>query len=203
LVVERNIPLPETFSFLLFIFCLFPKYPAPLIAFGIPGGANYSQQSKGRSMNKKLYESTFIVNAALDDAQIDGVIEKVKDTIAKNGGAVRDLAKWGRKRFAYAIRKKNNGFYVVCEFDAAGDLIPKLERHYQLDENIIRYLTIALDKKALQSRIKPSDLLKQATPETPTPVPAAAAIPAPAVAVPAPVAEKPAAPAAAEPSPKA
>jgi small subunit ribosomal protein S6 len=144
-------------------------------------------------MNKKLYESTFIVNAALDDAQIDNVIEKVKDVIGKNGGELRDLAKWGRKRFAYSIKKKNNGFYVVCEFNAPGEIVAKLERHYQLDENIVRYLTIALDKRALQSRIKPSDLLKQSTPEVP-PAPVPAETPA--------VAEKPAAIAPA-PAPKA
>ncbi len=118
-------------------------------------------------MNKRLYESTFIVNAALDDAQIDAVIEKAKDIIAKNGGELRDLAKWGRKRFAYPIKKKNNGFYVVSEFNATGEVVAKLERHFQLDENVIRYLTIALDKRALQSRIKPSDLLKTTTPEAP------------------------------------
>lgn len=145
-------------------------------------------------MNTKLYETTFIVNAALDDAQIDSVIEKVKETIAKNGGQVRDLAKWGRKRFAYSIKKKNNGFYVVCEFGAVGDVVAKLERHFQLDENVIRYLTIALDKKALQSRIKPSDLLKQASPETPSTPPPTAAAEAPA--------EKPKAAAATEPTAK-
>ena len=148
-------------------------------------------------MNKKLYESTFIVNAALDDAQIDAVIEKVKDLISKNGGEMRDLAKWGRKRFVYTIKKKNNGFYVVCEFNATGDIIPKLERHYQLDENIIRYLTIALDKKALQSRIKPSDLLKAAVPDATTAVPASAAVQAAAATA---AAEKAAAAAPAEPA---
>jgi small subunit ribosomal protein S6 len=150
-------------------------------------------------MNKKLYESTFIVNATLDDAQIDGVIEKVKDVVAKNGGEVRDIAKWGRKRFAYTIRKKNNGFYVVCEINATGDLIAKLERHYQLEENIVRYLTIALDKKALQSRIKPSDLVKQ---ETPAAAPAPAPAPAPQAA-PAAAAEKAPASAPTPPEPAA
>lgn len=147
-------------------------------------------------MNKKLYESTFIVNAALDDAQIDGVIEKVKDNITKNGGEVVELAKWGRKRFVYPIKKKNNGFYVVCEINAPGDFVAKLERHYQLDENIIRYLTIALDKRALKSRIRPSDLLKQATPETPAVLPPTAGT--------TPSTEKPAVPAgAAAPAAKA
>jgi small subunit ribosomal protein S6 len=108
----------------------------------------------GTSLEKehKIYETTFIVNAALDDAQIDAVIEKVKDVIVKNGGDVRSLEKWGRKRLAYTVDKKNNGFYSFFEFKGPGDLIAKLDRHYQLDEQIIRYLTIQLDKKALKAK---------------------------------------------------
>ena len=115
----------------------------------------------------KLYETAFIVNASLDDPVIDGIIDKVKDVIVKNGGEIIDIAKWGRKRFAFPIKKKNNGFYVVCEFKAHGPLPAKLEHHYLLDENILRFLTIALDKKALKSRISASDLMKQSAPSTP------------------------------------
>ena len=100
----------------------------------------------------KIYETTFIVNAALDDTQIEAVIEKVKDIIVKNNGEVRSLEKWGRKRLAYTIEKKNNGFYAFIEFKAPGDLIVKLERHYHLEEQIIRHLTIQLDKKALKAK---------------------------------------------------
>ena len=112
---------------------------------------------------KKIYETTFIVNASLDDAQIDGVIEKAKEIVTKNGGEIRDIFKWGRKRFAYPLRKKNNGFYVVAEFSAPGDVVAKLERHYELDENVLRYLTLVLDKIALKSRLAPSDLAKLAS----------------------------------------
>ncbi|HTR80567.1 MAG TPA: 30S ribosomal protein S6 [Bacteroidota bacterium] len=100
----------------------------------------------------KIYETTFIVNAALDDAQIEVVIEKVKDVIVKNGGEIRSAEKWGRKRLAYTIDKKNNGFYAFFEFKGPGDLIAKLERHYHLEEQVIRHLTIQLDKKALKAR---------------------------------------------------
>jgi small subunit ribosomal protein S6 len=103
------------------------------------------------------------VNAGLDDPQIDIVIDKVKELIIKHGGEIMELAKWGRKRFAYPIKKKNNGFYVLCEFKSGGDIVPRLERHFQLDENIIRFLIIALDKKSLQARISASDLMKQLT----------------------------------------
>ena len=134
---------------------------------------------------KRVYETTFIVNASLDDHQIDNVIEKVKDLIVKNGGEVRELVKWGRKRFTYTIKKKNNGFYVVIELGAAGDIVAKLERHYFLDESILRYLTLVLDKRALKARTTAA-LLAAEQPatevkpeEAPKPAVAAEAAPAP------------------------
>lgn len=141
---------------------------------------------------KRVYETTFIVNASLDDHQIDAVIEKVKDLITKNGGEIREFVKWGRKRFAYPLRKKNNGFYVVIEFGAPGDVIAKLERHYFLDENILRYLSLVLDKRALKARsaaallaaeqpaaaeVKPEEAPKAAAPEA-APAPSPAGTPA-------------------------
>jgi small subunit ribosomal protein S6 len=100
----------------------------------------------------KIYESIIIINATLEDAQIEAEIEKVKEFIIKNTGEIRALEKWGRRRLAYAIKKKNNGFYVLYEFKAPGDLIAKLERHYLLNENVIRFLTVELNKKALKAR---------------------------------------------------
>jgi small subunit ribosomal protein S6 len=116
------------------------------------------------AQKQKIYETTFIVNAGLDDPQIDAIIDKVKELITKHGGEIMELAKWGRKRFAYPIKKKNNGFYVLCEFTSTGDLVARLERHFQLEENIIRFLILALDKKALAARISASDLMKQLAP---------------------------------------
>ena len=118
---------------------------------------------------KKIYETTFIVNASLDDPQIDAIIDKVQEVITKNNGEIMELAKWGRKRFAYPIKKKNNGFYVVFEFSSSGDLIARLEHHFLLEENIIRFLIIGLDKKALQARISGNDLIKLSTSAAPSP----------------------------------
>ena len=100
----------------------------------------------------KIYESIIIINATLEDAQIEAEVEKIKDFITKNNGEIRALEKWGRRRLAYAIKKKNNGYYCLYEFKAQGDLIAKLERQYLLNENIMRFLTVELNKKALKAK---------------------------------------------------
>ncbi len=104
------------------------------------------------STQKHVYETTIIINASLDDPQIDNVINRVQETITKNGGTITAVNKWGRKRLAYSINKKTTGFYMNMEFEAPGTLLPTLERSFQLDELILRDLTIVLDKKALAAR---------------------------------------------------
>ncbi len=105
-------------------------------------------------MNQKhqIYETTAIVNASLDDAQIESTIARVQETITKNGGTITALNKWGRKRLAYPIHKKTNGYYVHIEFEGPPSSIGVLERAYSLDELILRHLTIKLSKNALKAR---------------------------------------------------
>jgi small subunit ribosomal protein S6 len=117
----------------------------------------------------RLYETTFIVNASLDDTQVDAVIGRVQDVIVKNGGTANALNKWGRKRLAYSINKKTNGFYVNVEFTAPAPLLASLERAFQLDEMILRFLTLQLDQKALAARAKAQ--AAAAVPPAPEPAP--------------------------------
>lgn len=101
-------------------------------------------------MNKRVYESAVLINAALDDEAIKMLISKIKETISDNGGEIREIEDWGRKRLAYQIKKSKIGYYVIFRFDSQPDLITKLERYYQLDETILRYLTITLSNDALE-----------------------------------------------------
>ncbi len=99
------------------------------------------------SQTKKPYETTFIVNASLEDPQIEAVVNHVQEIITRNGGEVLAVNRWGRKRLAYTIKKKNNGFYTNIEFSAGGNVIQQLERSYLLDENILRFLTIHREQR--------------------------------------------------------
>jgi small subunit ribosomal protein S6 len=104
------------------------------------------------NQTKRQYEATFIVNASLEDAQIESTVTHATETITRNGGEILAINRWGRKRLAYPIQKKNNGYYVNIDFVAPGSTISQLERILQLDENILRYLSIQLDKRALKAR---------------------------------------------------
>lgn len=101
-------------------------------------------------MNKRVYESAVLINAALDDETIKNLIEKVKETITTNDGEILEVEDWGRKRLAYQVKKSKIGYYSIFRFNSSPDLIPKLERYYQLDESILRYITITLSKEALE-----------------------------------------------------
>jgi small subunit ribosomal protein S6 len=101
-------------------------------------------------MKNNVYESAVLINAALDDEQINNLITRIKETIVNNGGEIREVENWGRKRLAYMVKKSKIGYYIIFRFDAPSSLVSKLERFYTLDEYILRFLTILLDNDALQ-----------------------------------------------------
>lgn len=112
-------------------------------------------------MSKRVYESAVLINAALDDESIKNLIGRVKETITTNGGDILEVEDWGRKRLAYQVKKSKIGYYAIFRFNSQPDLIPKLERYYQLDETILRYLTITLSKEALEQIEIDKSLLPQ------------------------------------------
>ncbi len=130
---------------------------------------------------KHLYETTFIINASIEDSQIEALIAHAREIITSNGGELIALNTWGRKRLAYIIDKKNNGYYVNIEFRAPGNLIARLEHMFHLDENVLRYLTIHLDKKAIAAREQSFKAVAAAA-AVPTAAPVSTPAPAPAQA---------------------
>ncbi len=104
--------------------------------------------------NRKLYESTFIVNAALEDADILTIVNRVQSFIEDKGGEIIEISHWGRRRLAYPINKKYNGYYVYVAFNAVPATIPQMERFMILDDGIMRHLTLVLPMKLRTFRIE-------------------------------------------------
>ena len=101
---------------------------------------------------RRLYESTFIINAALEDPDVEAVIRRVTDYIENHGGTFVEMNKWGRRRLAYPIKKKYNGYYVYMAFEAASEILPLVERFFNLEENVLRHLTLELSEKLREHR---------------------------------------------------
>ncbi len=96
---------------------------------------------------RRIYESTIIINAALEDNDIEAVITRICTYIENHGGQILEVDKWGRKRLAYPINKKYNGYYVHIVFDSLPANIPVFERFLILEDTVIRHLTLVLDEK--------------------------------------------------------
>jgi small subunit ribosomal protein S6 len=104
-------------------------------------------------MAETRYESTFIIKGSLQDPDIDAVVSKAEDFITKNGGTVIEMERWGRRKLAYDIGHETQGFYVSAHFTAPGALITRIERMYDLEERIIRWLTLVTPESAVKGRI--------------------------------------------------
>ncbi len=109
-------------------------------------------------MSKKHYETYIIVDGNFEDAAIEEIISKYDALLKKNEAEIKLTDKIGRKKLAYAIKNKQNGYYICFEFIAEPTVIALLERAYKLDDNIMRYLTVTLDKKTL---LEKADYLKK------------------------------------------
>lgn len=118
---------------------------------------------------KTYYECTFIVNPGLDDAQIESTAKAVEDTILKNGGEIINIDHIGRRRLAYPIAKKHNGYYVCVEFELDGRSLERVERLLKLDENVMRHLTLKLDKRELEAKQKRAALAAMPVQDGPAP----------------------------------
>ncbi|MEP7235569.1 MAG: 30S ribosomal protein S6 [Ignavibacteriota bacterium] len=103
-------------------------------------------------MSEKRYESTFLLSSTLQDEPVAAIIKKFEDTITKNGGKIIDTERWGIRRLAYEIRKQTSAHYISLHYIAPPTTNAKLERTYQLDEDILRWLTLEMPDENFKSR---------------------------------------------------
>jgi len=100
------------------------------------------------------YEMIYIIDTGLEDSARKELIEKVSALIENNGGEIEKVDEtWGKRRLAYAIDYKTEGWYVLVTFKAPAELPRELERNLQINENVLRYLVVKLVEK--RSAVKP------------------------------------------------
>lgn len=103
---------------------------------------------------RRIYETTVIINAALEDNDIEAIVTKITTYMVNLGAEILEINKWGRRRLAYPINKKFNGFYVHIVYEASPSTIPIFERYLVLEDTVLRHLTVILPKKLRDFRAK-------------------------------------------------
>ena len=94
----------------------------------------------------KNYEGVFIINPDLTSDLTKGVVAQIQETISKNGGRIDGMQEWGKRRMAYKIKKRQEGYYVILNFQLDGPQTKKLDQFLRLNDQIIRHLLVSKEK---------------------------------------------------------
>jgi len=97
--------------------------------------------------DKYQYELTYVISGVVKQNQVDDIVRKVNHLIESNDGDVLEVDEWGNQRLAYEIDRKRSGYYVNMYFQAPGELIQRLERELEINDDVLRYLTLRMDAK--------------------------------------------------------
>ncbi len=99
---------------------------------------------------KNSYETVFILTPVLSEAQMKDTVQKLKKILTDQGADMVNEENWGLKKLAYPIQHKTTGFYHLFEYNSEPGAMEALEVECRRDEKVMRFLTVSLDKHALE-----------------------------------------------------
>jgi small subunit ribosomal protein S6 len=102
----------------------------------------------------KNYETVFILNPVLSDDQMKDAVKKFKKVLTDANAEIVNEELWGLRKLAYPIQHKSTGFYNLLEYKTNPEIIDKLETEFRRDETVLRFLTVSLDKHAVEYNTK-------------------------------------------------
>jgi small subunit ribosomal protein S6 len=97
------------------------------------------------------YETISIIRPNVSEDIIEAISNKTADIINNIGGEILKVDKWGLRKLAYPIKKEPTGYYVYTVFSGNGAGVDEMERIFKIDDNILKYMTIKLDKNFVLS----------------------------------------------------
>jgi small subunit ribosomal protein S6 len=118
----------------------------------------------------RRYETIVIVDPDLGEEQRGPVFDKIRELIPQRGGLLVEFDEWGSRKLAYEIKNKQRGFYVRVDYCGGGDLVSEMERQFRIDDRIMKYMTVLLDKEAdmesIQEEMSQAKAENEPKPET-------------------------------------
>jgi small subunit ribosomal protein S6 len=95
----------------------------------------------------RIYEELFIVDPNTSEEDIETVSNQVQSVIKDGGGTVDKVEKWGKRKLAYRVKKREDGFYILVQFSAEPAIVKEIERRLRVHDLVLKYLTVRIDEK--------------------------------------------------------
>ncbi|MBI3079158.1 MAG: 30S ribosomal protein S6 [Deltaproteobacteria bacterium] len=96
----------------------------------------------------KAYETILIAHPDLSEEDLKGITERVKEVIARGGGAVTQVEEWGKRKLAYEVKRQQRGHYVLVRYTGTPALITEVNRQLKYTDKVIKYLTVRVKEGA-------------------------------------------------------
>lgn len=92
-----------------------------------------------------LYEHVFLARQDMSAQQVEALVEQYKGVIEANGGKVGRVEHWGLKSLTYRMKKNRKAHYALMDIDAPAAAVHEMERQMRINEDVLRYMTIAVE----------------------------------------------------------
>ena len=94
----------------------------------------------------RRYETIFIIDPDLSEEGRVPLFERLKDLFIQHNGLLVVVDEWGARKLAYEIKKKARGYYVRLDYCGTGILVNEIERFFRIDDRVLKYMTVLLEK---------------------------------------------------------
>jgi small subunit ribosomal protein S6 len=122
----------------------------------------------------RIYEELFIVRPDASEEEIDQLLEQVRSVVTGGGGTLDKVDKWGVRRLAYRVAKRDEGFYVLLQITAGPEVVKEIERRFRVTDLVLKFLTVRIDERLKRIEKRKKEREKRAR-RKPAPMAAVAA----------------------------
>jgi len=102
----------------------------------------------------RRYETIFITLADMPAEETEALIERYKSIVTSLEGSMIKIEKWGKRKLAYPIEKRKEGFYVLFDFGGESAIVLEIERNFKIDDKVVRFQTVKIADSITQEEIE-------------------------------------------------
>jgi small subunit ribosomal protein S6 len=101
----------------------------------------------------KAYEVIVILDPAMTEEEVERQIDEIKELVIKGNGEIQDIQRWGKRRLAYLVKKRREGYYVLFRLMIDPKTLSSLEKNFKISEKILKYMKV----RSEESRVAPPE----------------------------------------------